>query len=348
MTLVLVVDDVAPLAEQYAYDLKRTGGYEVITAGGGELALELLGTGAVDCVVLDLEMPGMDGFDVLRALERKGSQIPVIVYTGTGSFDRCVQALRLGAYGFIDKAEPMERVVHEIETAMERRRLRGGSRRAPAAAGPGDLAPGRQRGDVRAARSHRPGGAGAEPGADHRRERHRQGAGGPRPPPLRAESRRSLRRDQLRRAAGEPGGERAVRPRSRGLHGRRQYPEGRLRGRGARHPVSRRGGGAAARRLRRSCSGCWRSGRSPAWAGPSRSPSKPGSSPPPTATSRPRCAKADSGRTSTSDWRSTPSGCRRSATGSRTSRSWWTNSSPGSARASGSAGRRSPPMPWTC
>jgi two-component system nitrogen regulation response regulator NtrX len=57
-------------------------------------------------------------------MERKGSQVPVIVYTGTGSYDRCVQALRLGAYGFIDKAEPMERVVHEIESAMERRRLR--------------------------------------------------------------------------------------------------------------------------------------------------------------------------------------------------------------------------------
>jgi DNA-binding NtrC family response regulator len=124
MTLVLVVDDVAPLAEQYAYDLKRTGGYEVVTAASGERALEILGAAAVDCMVLDLEMPGMDGFDLLRALERKGSQVPVIVYTGTGSFDRCVQALRLGAYGFIDKAEPMERVVHEIETALERRRLR--------------------------------------------------------------------------------------------------------------------------------------------------------------------------------------------------------------------------------
>ncbi|HEY7481705.1 MAG TPA: sigma-54 dependent transcriptional regulator [Gemmatimonadales bacterium] len=124
MTLVLVVDDVAPLAEQYAYDLQRTGGYEVVTAATGEKALEILGTAAVDCMVLDLEMPGMDGFDVLRALERKGSQVPVIVYTGTGSFDRCVQALRLGAYGFIDKAEPMERVVHEIESALERRRLR--------------------------------------------------------------------------------------------------------------------------------------------------------------------------------------------------------------------------------
>jgi two-component system response regulator AtoC len=124
MTLVLVVDDVAPLAEQYAYDLRRTGGYEVLTASGGEKALAILSEAPVDCVVLDLEMPGMDGFDVLRALERKGSQAPVIVYTGTGSYDRCVQALRLGAYGFIDKAEPMERVVHEIESAMERRRLR--------------------------------------------------------------------------------------------------------------------------------------------------------------------------------------------------------------------------------
>jgi DNA-binding NtrC family response regulator len=124
MTLVLVVDDVAPLVEQYAYDLRRTGGYEVVAAPSGERALEILASAPVDCVVLDLEMPGMDGFEVLRALERKGSQIPVIVYTGTGSYDRCVQALRLGAYGFIDKAEPMERVVHEIESAMERSRLR--------------------------------------------------------------------------------------------------------------------------------------------------------------------------------------------------------------------------------
>ncbi len=124
MTLVLVVDDVAPLAEQYAYDLKRMGGYEVATAADGRRALELLAGGAVDCVILDLEMPGMDGLEVVRALERKGSSVPVIVYTGTGSYDRCVEAIRLGAYGFIDKSEPMARVVHEIETALERRRLR--------------------------------------------------------------------------------------------------------------------------------------------------------------------------------------------------------------------------------
>jgi two-component system, NtrC family, nitrogen regulation response regulator NtrX len=124
MTLVLVVDDVPSLTEQYAYDLKRVGGYEVITAGQGAEALELLRAAAVDCMILDLEMPGMDGFDVLRALNQQGSEVPVIVYTGTGNYERCINAVRLGAYGFIDKAEPMERVVQEVEAVLERKRLR--------------------------------------------------------------------------------------------------------------------------------------------------------------------------------------------------------------------------------
>ena len=64
--------------------------------------------------------------------------MPVIVYTGTGNFDRCVQAVRLGAYGFIDKAEPMERVAHEIESAIERRRLRAEVEYSAPTARPGD------------------------------------------------------------------------------------------------------------------------------------------------------------------------------------------------------------------
>ena len=124
MPSILIVDDVPAMAEQYAYDLKRLGGFDVAVAGGGAEALAAIARDAVDCVILDLEMPGMDGFEVLRALARRGDETPVIVYTGTGNYDRCIQAVRLGAYGFIDKAEPMERVVHEVETALERRRLR--------------------------------------------------------------------------------------------------------------------------------------------------------------------------------------------------------------------------------
>ena len=60
-------------------------------------ALDILAREPIDCVVLDLEMPGTDGFEVLRRLHQRNIETPVIVYTGTGSYDRCVQAIRLGA-----------------------------------------------------------------------------------------------------------------------------------------------------------------------------------------------------------------------------------------------------------
>jgi CheY-like chemotaxis protein len=84
-TQVLIVDDVPAMAEQYAYDLKRVGHFQTMIARGGDEALDFLVREAIDCVVLDLEMPGTDGFDVLRRLQQQRIDVPVIVYTGTGS-----------------------------------------------------------------------------------------------------------------------------------------------------------------------------------------------------------------------------------------------------------------------
>ncbi|MDH3224168.1 MAG: sigma-54 dependent transcriptional regulator [Gemmatimonadota bacterium] len=120
---VLVIDDVTPLAEQYAYDLERLGGFRTEVAGGGVAGLAALSSASVDCVILDLEMPDMDGFDVLRAMDHHQIDVPVIVYTGTGNYARCVEAVRLGAFSFIDKAEPMERVVQEVRLALGHRSL---------------------------------------------------------------------------------------------------------------------------------------------------------------------------------------------------------------------------------
>jgi DNA-binding NtrC family response regulator len=111
------------MADQYAYDLRRLAGIETLTAFDGDTALETLARESIDCVVLDLEMPGKDGFAVLRAMRERGLDVPVIVYTGTGNYDRCVQAIRLGAHTFIDKTDPVERVVREVENAIERRAL---------------------------------------------------------------------------------------------------------------------------------------------------------------------------------------------------------------------------------
>jgi DNA-binding NtrC family response regulator len=123
MTRILIVDDVRAMAEQYAYDLQRLGGWPVRVATSGAEALEALAEEAVDCVILDLEMPGIDGFEVLRRMAERGFDVPVVVYTGTGDFDRCVRAVRMGASGFIDKAEPMQRVVQEVRSALERGHL---------------------------------------------------------------------------------------------------------------------------------------------------------------------------------------------------------------------------------
>jgi DNA-binding NtrC family response regulator len=123
MTTVLIVDDVRPMAEQYAYDLKRLGGFDTLVAFDGDSALATLTRESIDCVILDLEMPGKDGLTVLRAMRERGMETPVVVYTGTGNYDRCAQAIRLGAYSFVDKADPVTRVAREVENAVERRML---------------------------------------------------------------------------------------------------------------------------------------------------------------------------------------------------------------------------------
>lgn len=124
MSQILIVDDIAAMREQYAYDLHRLGGWEVGTAAGGREALDILASEPVDCVILDLEMPDIDGFQVLAELKRRGLRVPVVVYTATGSFERCVRAVKLGAYSFLAKDEPLARVVQEIENALQWARLR--------------------------------------------------------------------------------------------------------------------------------------------------------------------------------------------------------------------------------
>jgi DNA-binding NtrC family response regulator len=118
MSQILIIDDVAAMRDQYAYDLQRLGGFATMTAAGGSEGLDLVEREHVDCIILDLEMPGVDGFEVLATLKRKGSRVPIIVYTGTGNYDRCTRAVKLGAYGFIAKDEPLERVVREVENAL--------------------------------------------------------------------------------------------------------------------------------------------------------------------------------------------------------------------------------------
>lgn len=126
MSTVLFVDDMKPVRDQFEYDIKRKTGYEILTASNGQEALDILSGQEIDTVILDIEMPIMDGLEMLeKKAELNMDDVPVIVYTGKGNFQKCVQAVKLGAYNFFDKDEiNLDQLIQSINNALEIRRLK--------------------------------------------------------------------------------------------------------------------------------------------------------------------------------------------------------------------------------
>jgi len=125
MATILVVDDVKTLREQYAYDIRRKTGFEVLTAANGKEGLEILATQDIDVVIVDLEMPVMNGLEMLEVMAKEGPEnVPIIIYTAKGDFQQCIKATKLGAYNFFAKDEiTLDQLVRKIENALERRQL---------------------------------------------------------------------------------------------------------------------------------------------------------------------------------------------------------------------------------
>ena len=259
MSLILIVDDMPALRDQYAYDLKRLGGFDDPHRQRRQGRAQILETEPVDCVILDLEMPGVDGFEVLAAIRASGRDMPVIVYTGTGSYDRCVRAVKLGAYSFIAKDEPLDGWSARWRTPWPGPPAPRGRRRC-AAERRGTPSDRRERGHG-AERGHRPAGPHSQPRADPGRERQRQGTGGPRAPPAGQRRPGSLRGRQLRRPARDHGRERTLRPRGGRLHRRRPRAQGRLRDGRAAARCSWTRSASSRCRPRPSCCACSRTGR---------------------------------------------------------------------------------------
>ena len=124
MTIVLLVEDDPGARQGLELALRRLG-YGVHAAATGEAALDGLGGGPVDVVVLDLMLPGVDGFEVCRRL-RRVSNVPVIMLTARGDDFDIVAGLEAGADDYVVKpAEP--RVLDARIRAVLRRLARAGS-----------------------------------------------------------------------------------------------------------------------------------------------------------------------------------------------------------------------------
>jgi len=99
---VLVVDD-NPLTAHAVENLVRRMGFEVIVAIDGEDAIQQLAEQSVETVISDVEMPAMNGFDLLQFIRLRWPDLPVILMSATSNVERREAARRLGAMAFLDK-----------------------------------------------------------------------------------------------------------------------------------------------------------------------------------------------------------------------------------------------------
>ena len=99
---VLVVDDTAANRRLVAALLSAEG-FTVEGAEGGVQALEMVEKSPPDLILLDLQMPGMDGLTVLRELRKQWPDLPVVMQTAHGDIPSAVQAMKRGAIDFLSK-----------------------------------------------------------------------------------------------------------------------------------------------------------------------------------------------------------------------------------------------------
>lgn len=122
----LIVDDEAHILELLRYTFESAGGFDVIEAQTGEAAIDLLNSEALDCVVLDLMLPGVDGIDVLRHI-RGGTQrsVPVIMLTAKNEEIDAVLGLEMGADDYIGKPFRARELVSRVKAVMRRAEANG-------------------------------------------------------------------------------------------------------------------------------------------------------------------------------------------------------------------------------
>jgi DNA-binding response OmpR family regulator len=128
----LVVDDDPELRPLVAFAL-RQGGYHVVEAASGEAALAAFAAEKPDLVVLDVNLPGIDGFEVCRRL-REGSRVPILMLTVRADEEDLVRGLDLGADDYLGKPFSPRTLLARVRALLRR-----GGQEAPGALAVGEL-----------------------------------------------------------------------------------------------------------------------------------------------------------------------------------------------------------------
>ena len=115
---ILLVDDEANVRTVFSDILKKES-YLVKEAKDGPEAIKAIDEETFDLALVDLRMPRMDGIEVLENIKKRKPEIPVIVYTGYGSITSAVEAMRKGAFDYLNKPFSPQQLKSNIKKALE-------------------------------------------------------------------------------------------------------------------------------------------------------------------------------------------------------------------------------------
>ncbi|MCS7215407.1 MAG: sigma-54 dependent transcriptional regulator [Thermodesulfovibrio sp.] len=119
---ILIVDDEVGILDTVSGILEDEG-YKTLTAKDAETAMDILDKEDIDLVFLDVWLPKMSGIEAIKKIREKDLDIPVIMISGHGNVEVAVQAVKLGAFDFLEKPLSMERIILTVERALQFRSL---------------------------------------------------------------------------------------------------------------------------------------------------------------------------------------------------------------------------------
>lgn len=119
---VLLVDDEPEFLEVMSERMKARG-MVVTTTGSADQALAILEKESFDAIVMDFQMPGMDGMAALKSIKQKKPELQIILLTGYATIEKTVEAMKIGATDFLEKPADLEALTEKIKKAKAEKML---------------------------------------------------------------------------------------------------------------------------------------------------------------------------------------------------------------------------------
>ncbi|WP_264565217.1 sigma-54-dependent transcriptional regulator [Flavobacterium sp. N3904] len=124
MSKILIIEDEEPIRRVLARILtEENESYQVEVAEDGVIGLEKIKGNDYDLVLCDIKMPRMDGVELLEAVKKIDSEIPIVMISGHGDMETAINTMRLGAFDYISKPPDLNRLLNTVRNALDRKKL---------------------------------------------------------------------------------------------------------------------------------------------------------------------------------------------------------------------------------